>query len=264
MGKYLQIKKMWDSFDIKTTEELNKRLDNYRILFAYNSGRIENDEVTFHDTREIFENGKIINFTGSPGSIFETQNQKTCYEYLLDKIIAKESLSIKLIKEVHAILTAGTYDERRFIVNEERPGEFKKHDYIVGKNEVGYPPQMVEEALKVLVEEMNGYEGEDILKAAAYFHLKFEYAHPFADGNGRVGRTLMNYFLLTHNNPPIIIYEEDKDKYYKALDTYDNDEDIMPMYEFLEKQTVKTWEKTLEREYGKSEKKEKKFDDFSR
>ena len=37
-----------------------------RILFAYNSGKIENDKITDHDTLEIFENGKILNFTGNP------------------------------------------------------------------------------------------------------------------------------------------------------------------------------------------------------
>lgn len=47
---------------------------------------------------------------------------------LLDasKIAAKEPLSIELVKLVHLPLTAGTYDEQRFIENEERPGEVKK------------------------------------------------------------------------------------------------------------------------------------------
>ena len=42
-----------------------------------------------------------------------------------------------MVLEVHRILTSGTYDERRFLENGERPGEYKKHDYITGKNEVG-------------------------------------------------------------------------------------------------------------------------------
>lgn len=42
-----------------------------------NSGKIENEEITYHDTREIFENGKVTGFTGNPRSLFELQNQKT-------------------------------------------------------------------------------------------------------------------------------------------------------------------------------------------
>ena len=53
--------------------------------------------------------------------------------FLQEKIVAKEPLSIELICAVHRALTEGTYDERRYIVNGERPGEFKKHDYVTGK-----------------------------------------------------------------------------------------------------------------------------------
>lgn len=80
-------------------------------------------------------------------------------------------------------------------------GEFKRHDYITGIYEIGSPASEVERELAELVEEINGYDGEDILKSAAYLHLKFEYIHPFADGNGRVGRTLTNYFLLINAHP---------------------------------------------------------------
>ena len=89
---------------------------------------------------------------------------------------------------------------------------------------------------------------DDILKVASYFHTRFEHIHPFADGNGRVGRTLLNYFLMTHEHPPIIIYEEDRRGYYNALESYDMDEDITKMHEFLKSQAEKTWRKTLERE----------------
>ena len=262
MDKYEDIRQMWKNYKIESTESLSKYLDNYRILFAYNSGKTENNEITYHDTKEVFENGKVINYTGSPRTIFETQNQKLCYEYLLDKIVAKKHLSIELIKEVHAILTYGTYDERRFIENNERPGEFKKHDYIAGRSEVSYPPETAEEALNILLDEINEYKNGDILTAAAYFHLKFEYAHPFADGNGRCGRTLMNYYLLINDEPPVIIYDEDKAMYYEALEKYDSDEEIGLMQDFLKGQTIKTWEKSLERENGILSKPQKKLDDM--
>ena len=75
MNTYLSIRKMWSKYSIDSVQALNIYLDNFRILFAYHSGKIENDEITYHDTREIFENGKVLNFTGSPRSIMEQQNQ---------------------------------------------------------------------------------------------------------------------------------------------------------------------------------------------
>lgn len=85
------------------------------------------------------------------------------------------------------------------------------------------------------------------LTAAAYYHVKFENIHPFADGNGRTGRLTMNYFLLTHNHPPIIIHQEDRKNYYSALEAWDERQELTPMVDFLKEQTAKTWEKQIER-----------------
>ena len=112
MAGYAETVAYWQSFPIKTVSDLEQRLDNFRVLFAYHSGKIENEEITLHDTREIFENGKVLNYTGSPRAIFEQQNQKLCYEFLKEKIAAKEPLTQELVLEVHRILTSGTYDER--------------------------------------------------------------------------------------------------------------------------------------------------------
>jgi Fic family protein len=83
------------------------------------------------------------------------------------------------------------------------------------------------------------------LKAATYLHASVEFIHPFADGNGRVGRTLMNYYLMTHNHPPLIVFDEDKRLYYECLQKYYETEVLNPLYEFLKYETEKTWEKAL-------------------
>lgn len=80
-----------------------------------------------------------------------------------------------------------------------------------------------------------------ILTAAAYFHCNFEYIHPFADGNGRTGRTLTNYFLMIHDLPPMVIFDEDKKLYYEALGIFDETEKLDGFVSLLKDQTVKTW-----------------------
>ena len=248
--KYTDAITYWQSLKIDSKEKLENALDNFRILFAYNSGAIENAEITYHDTREIFENGKVISFTGNLRTIFEISNQKTCYEYLLDKIIKKEKISESLIKKVHELLTIGTYDERRYISNGERPGEYKKHDYVTGREEVGTSANEVAKEIENLVNEVNSVntnDVENIIKIATYFHNKFENIHAFADGNGKVGRTLTNYILMTNNMPPLIVYDEDKKYYYAALEKYDKEDDIKSMIEFFKYEMEKTWKKTLDK-----------------
>ena len=246
MSQYDVAVQQWQEWNVKTTENLDLRLDSFRILFAFNSGKIENPDVTYHDTREIFENGKVVGYTGSTRALFEQQNQKTCYEFLREKIAAREPLSIPLILDIHRVLTEGTYDEHRYAVNSERPGEFKKHDYVTGVNEVGSQPDEVEGDLTELIEEVNSIGAQTPLKAGAYLHARFENIHPFADGNGRVGRTLLNYWMMINDYPPMIIYDEDKSVYYAALQKYDEQETLDDFVTFLEAQTVKAWERSME------------------
>ena len=78
---YVDIIKKWKEKNIDSIEKLDQQLSNFRIIFAYNSGTIENPQITYHDTREVFENGKVINFSGDTRTIFEIENQKKCYNF---------------------------------------------------------------------------------------------------------------------------------------------------------------------------------------
>jgi len=82
LDQYNRAVELWQSYKIASAADLDKYLDSFRILFAFHSGKIENEEITYHDTREIFENGRVVNYTGSPRALFEQQNQKLCYEFL--------------------------------------------------------------------------------------------------------------------------------------------------------------------------------------
>jgi len=242
---------MWASYDIKTVTDLDLRLNSFRVQFAYNSAKIENPEVTYSATREIFEDKSVKTFKGSPDTLTEINNQRKCYAFLLPKIIAKELMTLDLIKEAHEITTMGTYDDRRFFELGERPGEFKKNDFVIGRNDVGSLPEEVEadltELLSEIADEKSFSDPVKVMKAATYFHMRFEYIHPFADGNGRVGRTMMNYFLMLHNHPPLIVYDEDREKYYAALEHFNEGEDIELLFDFFLHQLNKTWGNALER-----------------
>lgn len=240
---YQEIIKLWKSKQLDTVNELDEALQNFRIIFAYHSGVIENPEITYHNTREIFENGKLVNYTGDLRTVFEMKNQKNCYDFLKEKIIAKEPLRVGLIKEVHEQLMHGTYDERRW-ERGERPGEFKVHDYVVG-NDQGALPEEVPGEVEELCEEIAEIPDvrENILRTAAYLHCKFENIHPFADGNGRVGRTIMNYYLMIHNYPPLVVHNETKDRYYQALGCYDQTGDINPFVDYMKDSLEQSWER---------------------
>ncbi len=246
METYEKALAYWRRKNIQTDAELAEALNGHSISFAYHSGKIENDRITYHDTREIFEHDGVTGYTGDLRTLSEIRNAKEAYESFLCAFRDKRPLDEKLIRELRFQLTQNTYDTRRWQLG-ERPGEYKHHDYVTGRGEVGAASEESAAEISELLEELQGVAPEKILAAAAYFHAKFENIHPFADGNGRVGRLAMNYLLVLHGHPPIVIHEEDRREYYEALEAWDGRQDLAPLRTFLREQTEKTWEKQSSR-----------------
>ncbi len=251
MTDYEKAVALWQQKKITTDAELAEALNGHSIAFAYHSGRIENEKITYHDTREIFEHDGVTAYTGDLKTLFEIRNAKEAYELFLTAFQEKRLLDEGLIKEFQRILTQNTYDTRRWQLG-ERPGEYRHHDYVTGREEVGASPEDVSEEMSELLEGLADVADKNALTAAAYFHAKFENIHPFADGNGRAGRMTMNYFLVMHMHPPITVHEEDRRAYYDALEAWDSVQDLKPLQTFLKAQTVKTWRRQMERAKKKS------------
>lgn len=244
---YDDVLKWWKNKELKTVSDYEQALDNFQILFTCNSINIEGDNLSYHTTREIFEEQPISESGVLPRIMFEVRNQKFAFKSILRCLERKVPLSIEFLKKLHYVMLYGSYDQRRWDKG-ERPGEFKIGDYCVGMTDEGSAPDEVEDDIRDLFEELNTYNG-DVLIAAAYMHVKFESIHPFADGNGRVGRTLLNYYLMLKGYPPMIIHNEDKSTYFMALEAYDRLGEIKGMQLFLMEQTIKTWQKRIAKPY---------------
>lgn len=250
--RYEDIAAVWRQKQIRTAADIACEMNGNGAAFIYHSAKIENDSITYHDTREIFEHGGVTGYTGDVRSLFEIQNSVAAYYRMLDAFERREPMNETLICEFQGLLTQGTYDTLRYQKG-ERPGAYKRNDYVTGRNEVGALPEDVPEELAELVSELDGIGSGQALTAAAYFHAKFENIHPFADGNGRAGRLLMNYLLLLWDHPPIIIHEEDRRDYYAALEQFDRAQDLDVLTEFLKAQAVKTWQVRFERALKKKQ-----------
>lgn len=244
MTNYEKAIALWQQKNITTDAELAEALNGHSIAFAYHSGRIENERITYHDTREIFEHDGVTSYTGDLRTLFEIRNAKEANELFITAFHEKRPFDEAFIIQLQKCLTQNTYDTRRWQLG-ERPGEYKHHDFVTGKFEIGAAPEDVQAEISELLSELIDVKEQDALTAAAYFHAKFENIHPFADGNGRTGRLAMNYFLVTHNHPPVIIHEEDRKAYYTALEAWDSIQNLDPLRDFLREQTEKTWEKQI-------------------
>ena len=183
-----------------------------QIELTYNSNHIEGCRLTHDQTRFIYETntigltGEVINVD----DIVETANHFRCIDLIIDK--ANLNITENLIKQLHFILKNGTTDSRKnwFVV-----GDYKKLPNEVG-GIVTTSPEKVEDEVKSLIEWYNNIKNKT-LNDIIEFHYRFEYIHPFQDGNGRVGRLLMFKECLKYNIVPFIIDEKLKMFYYRGL-----------------------------------------------
>ena len=183
-----------------------------QIELTYNSNHIEGSRLTHDQTRYIYETNTIglTDEVINVDDIVETANHFRCIDLIIDK--ANLNITENLIKQLHFVLKNGTTDSRKnwFVV-----GDYKKIPNEVG-GIVTTSPEKVEGEVKSLIEWYNNIKNKT-LNDIIEFHYRFEYIHPFQDGNGRVGRLLMFKECLKYNIVPFIIDENLKMFYYRGL-----------------------------------------------
>jgi len=193
----------------KIPESAKKReLEEISISFTYNTNAIEGSTITLEETREIIKD-KIA----PKKSLRDIRETEAHNEIFLKMLSKKEEITKELLLYWHLEIfgmsksdIAGKY--RNYLV---RVGSHLAPDW-----------QDVDGLMKGLFDFIRKSKNIDPVELSARAHYKFEKIHPFGDGNGRIGRLLMNY-LLWHNKYPMIIIEKKKRKsYYKALTKDEN------------------------------------------
>lgn len=197
--------------------------DQFILKLTYHSNSIEGSTLTEPDTAAIlFDNAALPN--KSLTEQLEAKNHQTALNYLFDYIAKKEKIDEALVLKLHSILMNGVRPDA---------GVYRNHGVkIIGVNlpTANYMsvPKLVPEVMAPITEKT-----EDIIALSAGVHSKFEQIHPFGDGNGRVGRLLINAMLLSANFAPAIIRQEQKQLYYIYLYKSQTKNDYSQLEDFL-------------------------------
>ncbi|CAN5667795.1 hypothetical protein BH23PAT2_BH23PAT2_00810 [soil metagenome] len=178
---------------------------------VYNSNAIENSTLTLKDTEDIILHDKIAR-DHDIREIFEAKNLAKITTSLLKN--PNERITTNFILSLHGVLLAG--------IDDDYAGRYRhgKEWVRIGAH-VGANPAFVSGLMTSLIEQYYGNKDEYFLDNIAHFHAEFETIHPFNDGNGRIGRVLINQQLAQLGYPPIIIQNKSKHSdYYPLFDTY--------------------------------------------
>ncbi|MFH0860757.1 MAG: Fic family protein [Candidatus Altiarchaeota archaeon] len=190
-------------------EQYRDVFDRFTANFTYESNAIEGNSLTLKDVAVVMFDGR------SPEGkdlreVYETKNSRHVMDLVLKN---KFKVAEKDILRMHKILLKDI---------DSRIGYKKYPNFLVGSQVQLTPPEKAQEELTNLIRwHDEALEKTHPLRVSAHFHARFEKIHPFADGNGRVGRFLSNIILMRNGYPPLIIRKTQRTSYVKSLGDFD-------------------------------------------
>ncbi len=195
-------------------ESLLSMIDEVEIPESvYNSNAIENSTLTLEETERILLE-QMLSRNVSVREVFEAKNLARVTEYKRSKVKDSE-LNNDLILLFHQMLMGG--------IDDAIAGRFRRRgEYVRVGTHIAPAPEQVERMMGNILVEYSSDLDSYFLDKMARFHLDFEVIHPFCDGNGRIGRVLINYQLLKLGLPRVIIRDSEKKTYYRAFKDYED------------------------------------------
>lgn len=198
--------------------------EDFMIDYTYNSNAIEGSTLTLEETALVLKEGVTI--SGKPlQHHLEAVGHRDAYYYIEDLIKKKVPLSERTIKEIHALVLIDRQTDK---------GTYRSVPVRVGAFDPCQPYEVPIKMEQLMAQYESDMQSLHAVERVALFHLMFETIHPFIDGNGRVGRLILNFDLMKDGFPPINIMFSDRQKYYECFNHYrENNNDPEKMIELV-------------------------------
>ncbi|XP_071852588.1 protein adenylyltransferase Fic-like [Apostichopus japonicus] len=219
-------RKLAQFFEISESSRVFERArQEFYYLQIYHTTAIEGNTLTLEQMRSIMETGLAI----GGKSILE-------HNEVLGLDAALQFINNTLMQRIGAITVRDILAIHQRVMGYVDPidaGHVRTTQVFIGGH-VPPPSTEVEELMDEFVEWLNSEEALLLhpVEFAALAHYKFVYIHPFADGNGRTARLLMNLILMRSGYPPVILKLSERHTYYEVIKK-GNMGDIRPFIRFI-------------------------------
>lgn len=225
-------------------EQLLTILDQAEVSeHVYNSNAIENSTLSLEETEKILQQIDLDRFI-TEREIFEAKNLARVTEYISRKACERE-LDRELILLLHKMLISN--------IRDEVAGRFRTlTEWVRVGSHVGSAPADIEERMTAALVQLSADPTESVVLRVARFHLEFESIHPFVDGNGRIGRVLVNYLLIREGYVPINIAFVERSKYFDAFSEYHKEQRTKAMEQIVFLALTNSYHKRLAYMEGKT------------
>ncbi|MGD9276219.1 MAG: Fic family protein [Candidatus Pacearchaeota archaeon] len=197
------------NFAKEPKENFQNRYEAFASLFTHDSTGIEGNTLTFDETSHLLFEG-IVPKQKSLREIHEVLNHKKAFDFMLNY---KGDITKEFILRLHMFIVANTL--REDLVSQT--GRYRTVQVFVGRSIPPKPHEVPKQMATLLRWYSTNKKKIHPLVLASHFHTEFERVHPFVDGNGRVGRLLMNFILYKNKSPMVNIPKKNKFRYYEVL-----------------------------------------------
>lgn len=200
-----------DSYRPLPRDTVNRLNDDLKVFLTYHSNAIEGNSLSLHETQMVIDYGITVH--GHPlREYLEATNHAQAYQYVTSLIDTSAQITRETILTLHQLVMEKILETR---------GQFHKVPvYIRGSNMTPPPAREVERLMHEWVTWLSqeGLQYEPVIRATIAHH-GFEVVHPFEDGNGRVGRLLLNLMLMREGYPPALLLHDWRTRYIHGLNT---------------------------------------------
>lgn len=225
-----QLYKEWLSLQPLKPEDENRLNRKFMLEFNYNTNHIEGNTLTYGQTELLLLFGKVVN-EANMKDLEEMKAHNVCLKMIQEEAADKDHpLTETFIRQLHHTLLREDYTQydgpnKSFTIHagiyKTRPNSVLT---VTGEHFEYASPEETPALMTDLVEWYNIEEQKAEMSAielAAVFHYRYIRIHPFEDGNGRIARLLVNYILMRHHYPMIVVKSKDKNRYLTALNRCD-------------------------------------------
>ena len=198
-----------------------------RIEHIYSSNALSGSTLSLRETYLVVAENMTLNGK-TLKEMCMAKSTAFAYDFMVSLAKEQSDLSLRDIKQIHSLVLNDMPEYR---------GVFRNHNVAISGSSYTPPDaSQIQIQMEHLLEWYNKVT-DDLFKKIAVLHLKFEQIHPFANGNGRTGRLLINLELIRAGYLPISVKYTDRELYYHALSSYDESNDYYPMlYIILQQQ----------------------------
>lgn len=202
--------------------------------YTYDAVSLEGrNKIPYEKVKFLIEFGKTPEY--SEREVKEVLNHVKCFNKVKDWVNTKKDLSEEDIKDLHNLLEqeiyiGGVYRNVNISITaaqHQPPNYIKVYDRM---------NRMFNDLINLNL---------DYFNKGIFIHANLAKIHPFLDGNGRLGRLVLNFYLMKAGYLPISITLDDRDRYFKTLEEFKINKDVEPLTDYIVSKLIERYEEVI-------------------